>query len=265
VLIDTHCHLDAAEFDDDRARVFAQARNAGVQWMVVPAIGAGNFETVARLAASQPGCAYALGIHPMYVDRAGDDDLRLLRERLVAAIEDPLLVAIGEIGLDFFVPGLDRERQERFFVAQLALAREFDLPVLLHVRRAQDVTLKHLRRIRPPAGIAHAFNGSLQQARGFLDLDFALGFGGAMTFARALQIRRLVSELPAHAHVLETDAPDIAPAWRNGSRNSPTELPRIAEVFAELRELSYDQACEQTGRNATRVMPRLGGLAGSIG
>ncbi len=262
MLIDTHCHLDAAEFDGDRAQVAAAAREAGVRWLVVPAIGADNFDTVARLAASQQGCAYALGIHPMYVDRAGDDDLRLLRQRLEAAIADPLLVAVGEIGLDFFVPGLDRERQERFFVAQLALAREFDLPVLLHVRRSQDVTLKHLRRVRPPAGIAHAFNGSTQQARGFLDLDFALGFGGAMTFERARQIRRLVRELPEHAHVLETDAPDIAPAWRNGSRNAPTELPRIAEVFAGLRELSFEDACAQTGRNAVRVMPRLAALVG---
>jgi TatD DNase family protein len=260
VLIDTHCHLDAAEFDDDRAQVAASAREAGVRWMVVPAIGADNFGTVARLAASLPGCAYALGIHPMYVDRAGDDDLRLLRERLAAAIEDPLLVAVGEIGLDFFVPGLDRERQQRFFVEQLALAREFDLPVLLHVRSSQDVVLKHLRQVRPPAGIAHAFNGSIQQAHGFLDLEFALGFGGAMTFERALRIRRLVRELPAHAHVLETDAPDIAPAWRNRSRNSPAELPRIAEVFADLRQVPLEDACAQTGRNAARVMPRLAAL-----
>ena len=260
MLIDTHCHLDAAEFDDDREQVVARARDAGVRWMVVPAIGADNFAKVARVAASHPGCAYALGIHPMYVDRAGDDDLRLLRESIAAAIEDPLLVAVGEIGLDFFVPGLDRERQQRFFVEQLAIAREFDLPVLLHVRRSQDVVLKHLRRVRPPAGIAHAFNGSVQQASGFLDLDFALGFGGAMTFERALRIRGLVRDLPAHAHVLETDAPDMAPAWRNGSRNSPTELPRIAEVFADLREVTLEEACAQTGRNAMRVMPRLAAL-----
>ena len=262
MLIDTHCHLDAAEFDDDREQVVARARDAGVRWMVVPAIGADNFGKVARVAASHPGCAYALGIHPMYVDRAGDDDLRLLRESIAAAIGDPLLVAVGEIGLDFFVPGLDRERQQRFFVEQLAIAREFDLPVLLHVRRSQDVVLKHLRRVRPPAGIAHAFNGSVQQASGFLDLDFALGFGGAMTFERALRIRGLVRDLPVHAHVLETDAPDMAPAWRNGSRNSPTELPRIAEVFADLREVTLEEACAQTGRNAMRVMPRLAALPG---
>lgn len=265
MLIDTHCHLDAAEFDADRARVARAARDAGVRWIVLPAVGVENFDAVAGLAASGSGRAYSLGIHPMYVDQAHDDDLLRLRERLAAAIEDPRLVAVGEIGLDFFVAGLDRDRQERFFVEQLALAREFELPVLLHVRRAQDVTLKHLRRIRPPSGIAHAFNGSLQQAHAFLDLDMALGFGGAMTFERALQIRRLVRELPAHAHVLETDAPDIAPSWCGRTRNSPEELPRIAEVFAQLRGLPLADACDQTTRNAMRVMPRLAALAGHAG
>jgi len=262
MLIDTHCHLDAAEFDADRARVLGQARAGGVRWIVMPAVGAENFDIVARMATANPGCAYALGIHPMYVGRARDDDLERLRRLLAVRIEDPRLVAVGEIGLDFFVDGLERERQERFFAEQLALAREFELPVLLHVRRAQDTVLKHLRRVRPPSGIAHAFNGSVQQAQGFLDLDFALGFGGAMTFERARQIRRLVVELPAHAHVLETDAPDIPPAWLERGRNSPAELPRIAECFAGLRGLSLEEACAQTARNALRVMPRLDALAG---
>lgn len=264
MLIDTHCHLDAAEFDADREQVVARAREAGVRWIVVPAVDAGNFDAVARLAAATPGCAYALGIHPMYVDRARDEDLRALRARLAEAIEDPLLVAVGEIGLDFFVDGLDRERQERFFVEQLALAREFELPVLLHVRRAQDTVLKHLRRMRPPGGIAHAFNGSLQQAQAFLDLDFALGFGGAMTFGSANRIRRLAAELPAHAHVLETDAPDIPPQWLARRRNAPAELPRIAQTFAQLRGVTLDEACALTARNAMRVMPRLASLARTV-
>lgn len=264
MLIDTHCHLDAAEFDADREQVVARAREAGVRWIVVPAVDAGNFDTVSRLAAGTPGCAYALGIHPMYVDRARDEDLRALRDALAQAIEDPLLVAVGEIGLDFFVDGLDRERQERFFVEQLALAREFELPVLLHIRRAQDTVLKHLRRMRPPGGIAHAFNGSAQQAQAFLDLDFALGFGGAMTFASANRIRRLASGLPAHAHVLETDAPDIPPEWLARGRNSPAELPRIAQTFAKLRSVAVDEACACTARNAMRVMPRLGSLVRAV-
>jgi len=239
------------------------ARAAGVRWMVIPAVGAENFDVVRELASATPGCAYALGIHPMYVDRARDEDLQLLRRTLEARIDDPRLVAIGEIGLDFFVEGLGQERQERFLVEQLGLAREFELPVLLHVRRAQDTVLSHLRRVRTVAGIAHAFNGSVQQARGFVDLGFSLGFGGAMTFDRALRIRRLVGELPAHAHVLETDAPDMPPAWlARGQRNSPAELPRIAEVFAALRGVTAREAGAQTAHNAARVLPRLGALAG---
>ena len=260
MLIDTHCHLDAAEFDADRAQVLAQARAAGVDWIVLPAVEAANFDAVARLAHTGPGCAYALGIHPMYVDRARPEDLGLLRARLEAAIDDPRLVAIGEIGLDHFVPGLDRERQAWFLTEQLKLAREFELPVLLHVRRSQDSLLAALRRARPPGGIAHAFNGSLQQARGYLDLGFALGFGGAFTFERALRIRTLVTELPDDAHVLETDAPDMAPAWLHRERNSPEQLPRIARAFAGLRGVPLAQAVAVTARNALRVLPRLAAL-----
>ncbi|MEN9314643.1 MAG: hypothetical protein RIS35_1036 [Pseudomonadota bacterium] len=261
MLIDTHCHLDASEFDADRPQVVARARAAGVGMIVVPAVEAANFDAVAALCRDTADCAYALGIHPMYVDRASDDDLALLRARVGEAIADPRFVAIGEIGLDFFVEGLDRERQLRFFGAQLKIAREFGLPVLLHVRRAQDTVLAQLRRLRPPGGIAHAFNGSLQQARAFLDLGCVLGFGGSMTFTRALQIRRLVAELPEHAHVLETDAPDIAPSWLDRGRNEPGELAGIAAVFAQLRGLALDQAIGTTSTNALRVIPRLAALA----
>lgn len=261
MLIDTHCHLDAAEFDPDRAQVLARARAAGVGLIVVPAVEVANFGTVARLAAETDRCAYALGIHPMYVDRAAEDALEHLRAAVREAIGDPKLVAIGEIGLDFFVEGLDRERQLRFFTEQLKIACDFGLPVLLHVRRAQDTVLAQLRRIRPPGGIAHAFNGSRQQASAFLDLGCALGFGGSLTFSRALQIRRLVAELPAQAHVLETDAPDIAPSWLGRGRNEPGELPAIAAVFAQLRGLELRDAIEATSINALRVMPRLAALA----
>ena len=260
MLVDTHCHLDAAEFDADRDAVCDAALAAGVGLIVVPAVEAGNFGTVAALHQRQPRCAYALGIHPMYTDRAQPGDLDQLREHLERAIDDPWLVAIGEIGLDFFVPGLDRERQVFYFTAQLNLAREFGLPVLLHVRRSQDEVLARLRRFRPPGGIAHAFNGSVQQAMAYVDLGFALGFGGAFTYGRALRIRRLVSDLPDHAHVLETDAPDIAPEWVDG-RNSPAELPRIARTFAQVRGVDPAQAIAQTCRNVFRVLPRLESLA----
>ena len=260
MLIDTHCHLDAAEFDPDREAVLARARARGVRCIVVPAVERANFAAVTQLAQTLPDCVYALGIHPMYVDRAGPQDLDALRAALEASIGDPRLVAIGEIGLDFFVPGLDRHRQAFFLDAQLKMAREFGLPVLLHVRRSQDSLLAAIRRCRPPGGIAHAFNGSLQQAQGFLEQGFALGFGGAMSFDRALRIRRLVAELPEQAHVLETDAPDMPPAWLGRARNAPGELPRIAETFAALRGVSVAQAVEITARNALRVLPRLGSL-----
>jgi len=151
-----------------------------------------------------------------------------------------------------------REKQEFFYSEQLKIARDFDLPVLLHVRRSQDSILKYLRRIKVAGGIAHAFNGSFQQAETFISLGFKLGFGGAMTFTRALQIRRMATTLPIEAIVLETDAPDISPAWLHPERNSPEQLPRIGEVLAELRQLSPDVIARQTTANALAVMPRLG-------
>jgi len=258
MLIDTHCHLDAAEFDVDRNEIISNARRAGVAAVVVPAVESGNFESVIALSRQYPGCVYALGIHPMYVDRADDQDLERLEAALRAHIDDPALVAVGEIGLDFFVEGLDRERQLRFFQAQLELARRFDLPVILHVRRSQDTILKHLRNARVSGGIAHAFNGSEQQAEAFLKLNFALGFGGAMSFERALRIRALARDMPASAHVLETDAPDIAPSWIHRQRNEPAQVAGIARVLAELRGIRLDEALAQTAANAVRVLPRLG-------
>jgi TatD DNase family protein len=263
MLIDTHCHLDAREFDADRPTVLDAARAAGVRMIIVPAVEVGNLDAVRELSRAHAGCVYALGIHPIYVDRADDQDLARLEAALEAHRHDPALVAVGEIGLDFFVPGLDRARQERFLAAQLAMARRFELPVILHVRRSQDIVLKHLRRARVSGGIAHAFNGSLQQAQAFVALGFALGFGGAMTFERALRIRALVRDLPREAHVLETDSPDIAPSWVHPGRNDPSQLAGIAEVFAQLRGLPVDQAVAQTAANALRVLPRLADLCPS--
>lgn len=260
MLIDTHCHLDAREFDADREDVIARAWDAGVAAIVVPAVDAGGFDAVRALAAAHPRIGYALGIHPLYVDRAQEGDLARLRAALEHARDDPALLAIGEIGLDFLEPGGDRARQERFFAAQLAMAREFGLPVLMHVRRAQDTVLKHLRRTPPPGGIAHAFNGSVQQAGHFLELGIALGFGGAMTYDRALRIRGLAGGLPQDAHVLETDAPDIPPEWIARGRNEPAQLVRIARAFAELRGEPLEAVAARTAANACRVMPRLPAL-----
>jgi TatD DNase family protein len=270
VWIDSHCHLDASEFDADRGAVVAHARAAGVSQIVIPAVERSNFETVRRLA-DRHGLRHALGIHPLFVDRAQDDDLRVLHDALDAAMSlaqrEVRPVAVGEIGLDHFVAGSDLAKQERFLAAQLGLARDFGLPVILHSRRAVDTLLKHLRRVRVRGGIAHAFNGSEQQANALIGLGFKLGFGGAMTFERALQLRRLVASLPLDAIVLETDAPDIPPHWRyrtaaqraegETARNEPAELPRIAETMAELRGLSLAELAAATSANVHAALPGL--------
>lgn len=264
--VDTHCHLDATEFAGDEDVIANLAAQAQVSMIIIPSVARDNFVTVAELARKHDNCSYALGIHPIYIPQAQESDLAVLREAVAAAMNDARFVAMGEIGLDFFVPMLTtpemREKQEFFYAEQLKIARDFELPVLLHVRRSQDSILKYLRRIKVVGGIAHAFNGSFQQAETFIALGFKLGFGGAMTFTRALQIRRMATTLPLEAIVLETDAPDISPAWLHPQRNSPEQLPRIGEVLAQLRDLPPADIARQTTANALAVMPRLGSLTG---
>ena len=269
VWIDTHCHLDAAEFDADRGAVVAAARAAGVAMIVSPAVDAGNFDRV-RALAHEHGLAYAVGIHPMCTAGAGAADLAALRAALEANRGDPRLVAVGEIGLDHFIAGLDRQRQAEIFAAQLKLAREFDLPVLLHVRQAIDSVLKQLRTQPVQGGIAHAFNGSEQQAAAFVKLGLKLGCGGALSFDRALRIRRVAGAVPLDAIVMETDAPDIAPQWLYRTaearaagatmRNVSAELPRIGAVLAGLRGIAPELLAAATTANAFAAMPRLAGL-----
>ncbi len=264
MLVDSHCHLDAQEFGNVPVIVAKRAAAKGVSWIVIPAVERANFDTVRGLAHQFDGGIYALGIHPMYVPAASEADLAALREQAERSLHDPRFVAIGEIGLDFFVPGLRegelREKQELFYAEQLKIARDLGLPVILHVRRSQDIALKYLRRFPVSGGLAHAFNGSQQQAKAFVSMGFALGFGGAMTFTRALQIRRLAVELPSSALVLETDAPDISPSWLHPLSNSPEQLPDIAAVLAELRGQPVAEIARQTTENVARVLPRLGSL-----
>jgi TatD DNase family protein len=269
--IDTHCHLDAAEFEADRDAVRHAARQVGVTRCVIPAVHRPHWHEVAQLA-QRHGDAYALGIHPLYVPQAQEADLQALDHALTQRRSDPRLVAVGEIGLDFFVPELCtsqmRERQWLFYIAQLKLAQKHKLPVILHVRRSADLLLKGLRQCRVLSGIAHAFNGSAQQAQAFAGLGFALGFGGTLTFERSLQLRRLVCELPLSALVVETDAPDIPPHWlyktaeqrAQGAaqgRNSPAELPRIAKVLADLRGMASAELAAACSTNACRALPKL--------
>jgi TatD DNase family protein len=267
--IDTHCHLDAPEFSADTDLVRERARAAGVSCCVVPAVEAGNFDAV-RALAHLHGDVYALGIHPLYTPQAREADVAALDAALAQHASDPRLVAVGEIGLDGFVPGLDWARQEWFYREQLRLARRHGLPVILHVRRSADALLRHLRELPVAGGIAHAFNGSQQQAHAFVDMGFRIGFGGAVTFDRALQLRRLATGLPLSALVLETDAPDIPPHWlyrtaqqraegQPQGRNEPGELPRIAQVVAEMRGIPMDELREATTANARKALPRLPG------
>jgi TatD DNase family protein len=253
LLIDTHIHLDAAEFDADRDRVIEAARAAGVGCFVVPAVDAASFARVAALSATHPDVHHAYGIHPMYVLNARDEDLELLDVHLAQG--DAL--AVGEIGLDFFVRDIDPAIQEHFFVAQLKRARAFGLPVILHVRRAVDVILKHLRRNEVCGGVAHAFNGSRQQADAFLALGFKLGFGGAMSFDGSTRIRALAAELPLDAIVLETDAPDIPPAWAQGRRNDPANIARFAAILAGIRGMPLEEIIDATSNNARVAFPGL--------
>ncbi|HEX7684554.1 MAG TPA: TatD family hydrolase [Trinickia sp.] len=255
--IDTHCHLDAGEFDDDRDAVARAARACGVARIVIPAVGRANFAAVRELAHRVEGGVYALGIHPLFTPRATERDLDALRDEIEASLRDPRFVGIGEIGLDYFVPELDDERQRFFYDAQLKLARDFDLPVICHVRKSQDLVLKGLRRYAVKCGIAHAFNGSFQQAHAFIDQGMRLGFGGNVTFERSRQIRRLAAELPLEALVVETDAPDIPPSWLYKQRNCPDQVPRIARVIAELRNIGLDELQVGTTANAHAALPRL--------
>lgn len=269
--IDTHCHLDAAEFDADRDGVRQNAKSLGVETCVIPAVMASHFDEV-RLLAHRHADAYALGIHPLYTTQAEDKDLATLDTHLHAHRDDPRLVALGEIGLDGFVPEINTPeafaKQTHFFEAQLQIAQRHQLPVILHVRRSADGLLKGLRQFPVAGGIAHAFNGSLQQAKLFIEMGFKLGFGGAMTYDRATKLRALATELPLSALVLETDAPDIPPHWMYTTaedrekgmaqgRNSPAELPRIASVLAELRGISLEELAAATSANARQALPRL--------
>lgn len=259
--LDSHCHLDAAEFDADRDQVAANAAAAGVRMIVIPAVDVASFERVAACA-HRNGFAYALGIHPLYVERAGPDDLDRLQQAARSALGDPRFVGIGEIGLDNYVAGADRALQQHFLTAQLKLAVELDLPVVLHVRRAVDDVLRLVRRHEVKSGIAHAFNGSEQQAQACIDAGLKLGFGGASTYDGSKRIRRLAAWVPDSAFVLETDAPDMPPQWLRDQppppRNQPAELPRIAAEIARLRRTTPAALAAQAWRNTTEALPRLG-------
>ncbi|MDH3355805.1 MAG: TatD family hydrolase [Chromatiales bacterium] len=268
-LFDSHCHLDIAEFDADRSEVLARARTSGVTSMVIPGIDAARWDGLLALCDTKEGLNPALGLHPMfYKQHTQQTDIKRLEEQL----SENKLVAIGEIGLDFYDvqggtnaegvgmrrSGLNRERggeqlQYALFESQLEIARTAGLPVILHVRKAHEEVLKRLKKISVVGGTAHAFNGSVELAKRYIDLGFKLGFGGMVTYEKSTKLRELVKKVPLESIVLETDAPDMAPTLHHGARNSPEYLPEIAQMIAEIREISIDEVAKITTQNAKDV------------
>ena len=249
MLVDSHCHLDAAEFDTDRAEVVGRARAAGVRAQVVPATHAAAWPALREVCRSFEGLYPAYGLHPVFLDQHQSGDLRQLRDWL--ARERP--VAVGECGLDHFVETLDRDTQQQLFEGQLRLAREFDLPVIVHARRAVDAVIAALRRVGGLRGVVHSFSGSEEQARQLWKLGFLLGLGGPVTYERARRLRRLAAGMPIEHLLLETDAPDQPDAGGRGQRNEPARLVGVLETIARLREADPADVAAATTANARRL------------
>jgi TatD DNase family protein len=269
--IDTHCHLDAPEFTDSLPVIIRAAKEKNVKAILLPAVKAADCTHVKELAHQYsqeiPGLVYTLGIHPLYTNQAQESDIKTLDERITESLSDPRFVGVGEIGLDYFVEDLDSHKQEFFFNAQLDLAQKYQLPVILHVRRSQDAILKALRRRNISGGIAHAFNGSFQQAEKFIELGYKLGFGGAATYERALQIRRLLKELPLDSIVTETDSPDIPPAWLREEGipfNQPAFVERITKELASIRGIDDAEFASAVWSNAMQALPRWSALCADL-
>ena len=255
--IDSHCHMDNVLLSHNSEKVISACITEGVENIIIPSIGKENFDKVIKISSKYKQCAYALGFHPMYLSGFEDGDLDLLEHYLIK--NDA--VAVGEIGLDLFVKNNNQSLQEDIFLSQLKIAKKFDLPVIMHVRGAIDLVLKNLRKIKVRGGIAHAFNGSFQQADQLIQLGFKLGFGGAMTYPRSKHIQALAKNLPIEAIVLETDSPDMPPEWLgNNENNQPKELVRIAEFFCYLRGLEPSKTADIIRVNTIEAIPKLGEL-----
>lgn len=248
-LVDSHCHLDVAAFDSDRSEVLSRAREAGVRRIVVPAIAADGWDRLQEVCAADAGLFPAYGLHPMFLDRHRPEHLDALEQRL----QRGTLVAVGECGLDHFIPGLDPASQLHYFTAQLELARQARLPVIIHARRAVDEVTAAIRRIGGLTGVVHSFPGSEQQARALWDLGFMVGLGGPVTFPRAQRLRRLVASMPIEYLLLETDAPDQPGCDHRGIRNEPGFLPSVLEAVARLRGEDPGDIAAATTANAERL------------
>lgn len=249
MLVDSHCHLDAPEFDADRAQVLARARAAGVVAQVVPAIRLADFAALRDLCAANADLHPAYGLHPMFLADHAPAHIDALREWLGRE----RAVAVGECGLDFFVEGLDAQTQRDYFTAQLRLARDFDLPVILHARRAVDEIIATIKRFAPLRGVVHSYSGSAEQARQLWNLGFFIGLGGPITYERAHRLRSLVATMPLEFLLLETDAPDQPLSTHRGERNEPAYLIEVADTVARLRDADAASIAQATTLNAKRL------------
>ena len=249
MLVDSHSHFDAPEFDGDRDAALARARAAGVTRQVVPAVAASSWPKLREVCAQGAGLFPAYGLHPMYLAEHKPGHLRELR----AWIERERPVAVGECGLDFFVEGLDAAQQDTYFEGQLRLAREFDLPLIVHARRAVDAVIAAVRRVGGLRGVVHSFSGSPEQARQLWRLGFLVGLGGPVTYERARRLRALVASMPIEYLLLETDAPDQPDSGIRGERNEPARLAVVCEAIARLRDAAPEDIADATARNAERL------------
>ncbi|MBK5416130.1 TatD family hydrolase [Pseudomonas sp. TH31] len=253
-LIDSHTHLDFPDFDADRTALLAASRALGVRRMVVLGVYQDNWPRVWALVQSDPDLHAAFGLHPVYLDQHRPEDLSALGDWLTRLAGHRQVCAVGEIGLDYFIETLDRERQQALFDAQLQLAVDFNLPALIHVRRSHAAVIATLKRFRlKRAGIIHAFAGSKEEAREYIKLGFKLGLGGAATWPQALRMHRVLAELPLDSVVLETDSPDMAPVMFPGQRNSPAHLPAICSALAEIMAISPEQLATASTANACEL------------
>ncbi len=245
-LIDSHCHLDVAEFDHDRERIIEHCKQLGIHHIIVPGIDMPGWNKLLELCQQYSALQPALGLHPVFIEKHQAGDVQLLENFI--EIHHP--VAVGEIGLDFFIKELDRDKQQALFAAQLGIAQNAGLPVILHCRKSHDQVLKTLKRIPVKGGIAHAFNGSRQQADQYIELGFKLGFGGTLTYERSNKLHALAKSLPLSAIVMETDAPDMVVSSHRGERNSPEYLPDCLQALAEIRDEDPETLARQTSHNA---------------
>lgn len=249
-LIDSHCHFDFDAFDTDREQILAHCQQLGLSHIIVPGVTRARWPSLLQLCDQYPMLQPALGLHPMFMQEHEEDDLSALEQ----AINTHQPLAVGEIGLDFFVPGHDKKAQTALFRAQIQLAEQFQLPVILHVRKAHDEVLKLLRQTKLNGGIVHAFNGSMQQAEFYMQQGFVFGVGGALTYPRAQKLQRLFTDLPLSSIVLETDAPDMPLAGHQGERNSPEMIPQVLEKLSELRHETAAEIAAATSDNCRRLL-----------